>query len=37
MTGDVTYLKFIKAVDIVSDEIPIRKLGDGGLDKTKVM
>lgn len=33
---DVTYLKFIKAADTVSDAIPISKLGDGSLDKTKV-
>lgn len=33
---DVTYLKFIKSLDTVSDEIPISKLGDGSLDKTKV-
>ena len=32
----VTYLKFTKAVDTVSDEIPISKLGDGSSDKTKV-
>jgi len=32
----VTYLKFIKAVDTISAEIPVSKIGDGTLDKTKV-
>lgn len=36
MVVDVTYTKFIKAVDTVSDEILISKLGNDSLDKTKV-
>lgn len=32
----VVYITYLKVVDTVLDEIPIRKLEDGSLNKTKV-